>query len=67
MCEFYCPVDALYVASQADALVEVDEDALVAAGLLGSYGEDVGWGKGRTSAAQKEMSAYYFPPLRSAG
>jgi hypothetical protein len=29
MCELYCPVDALYVAPQADALVEVDEDALV--------------------------------------
>jgi formate hydrogenlyase subunit 6/NADH:ubiquinone oxidoreductase subunit I len=67
ICELYCPVDALYVASQADALVEVDEDALVTAGLLGSYREDVGWGKGRTSADGKEMSAYYFPPLRSAG
>ena len=64
MCELYCPVDALYVAPQADALVEVVEDALVAAGLLGSYREDVGWGKGRTPAAKNEMSAYYFPRLR---
>jgi formate hydrogenlyase subunit 6/NADH:ubiquinone oxidoreductase subunit I len=65
MCELYCPVDALYVAPQADALVEVDEDALVATGLLGSYREDMGWGRGRTPAAKKEMSAYYFPSLRN--
>ena len=64
MCELSCPVDALYVAPQVDALVEVDEDALVSAGLLGSYREDVGWGKGRTPTAKDEMSAYYFPSLR---
>jgi len=64
MCELYCPVDALYVALQVDALVEVNEDALVASGLLGSYREDMGWGKGRIPAAKNEMSAYYFPRLR---
>jgi|GEM_PF-4938863 len=50
-----------------DEAITMPINALVTAGLLGSYREDVGWGKGRTSAAGKEMSAYYFPPLRSAG
>ena len=63
MCELYCPVDALYVAPQADELVEVDEQTLIENGLLGSYREDIGWGKGRTPGASKEMSAYYFPLL----
>jgi ferredoxin len=39
MCELYCPVDALYVAPQADAAAAVSEPAVIAAGLLGSYRE----------------------------
>ncbi|HLH94423.1 MAG TPA: ferredoxin family protein [Xanthobacteraceae bacterium] len=37
MCELYCPTDALYVAPDADSTAFVDEQALVAGGLLGSY------------------------------
>jgi NAD-dependent dihydropyrimidine dehydrogenase PreA subunit len=36
MCELYCPVDALYVAPQAEATAIVSEPAVVASGLLGS-------------------------------
>jgi NAD-dependent dihydropyrimidine dehydrogenase PreA subunit len=37
MCELYCPVDALYVAPQAEAAAAVSERAVIANGLLGSY------------------------------
>lgn len=67
MCELYCPVDALYVDPNADESVPVDEKTLVEAGLLGSYREDVGWGRGRTPAASKEKSANYYPLMQSAG
>ncbi len=63
MCELYCPVDALYVAPEVDPLPAVDEGALIAAGLLGSYRKDVGWGKGRTPQAQEDAS-YQFNDLR---
>ncbi|MEH2409324.1 4Fe-4S binding protein [Nostoc sp.] len=65
MCELYCPVDALYVDPNADESVPVDENTLVAAGLLGSYRKNVGWGKGRTPAAKTEKSAYYYPVMQS--
>jgi len=43
MCEAWCPEDAMYVSPHADAPVQVDEDALVQAGLLGSYRRQIGW------------------------
>ena len=52
MCELYCPVDALYVAPNADESVSVSEAELVARGLLGSYRKDVGWSRGRIAIAQ---------------
>lgn len=65
MCELYCPVDALYVAPQVDPIsVLLDESELEADGLLGSYRQEVGWGKGRTSGAQRDAS---FQVLRAAG
>lgn len=58
MCEVYCPVDALYVAPETDQPVEINEDAIAASGLLGSYRDVVGWGKGRTPGASKDKSYY---------
>ena len=43
MCEAWCPEDAMYVAPNADGPTEVDEAALVNAGLLGSYRRQIGW------------------------
>jgi NAD-dependent dihydropyrimidine dehydrogenase PreA subunit len=51
LCEAYCPVDALYVAPQAYEHVAVDEESLVAQGLLGSYRRALGWGPGRNPGA----------------
>jgi NAD-dependent dihydropyrimidine dehydrogenase PreA subunit len=42
MCELYCPVDALYVAPDAECTVPVSEAAVESSGLLGSY-RGVGW------------------------
>ena len=55
MCELYCPVDALYVAPDAEARVPVDEEELERRGLLGGYREKVGWGPGRKPVAQHEF------------
>jgi NAD-dependent dihydropyrimidine dehydrogenase PreA subunit len=60
LCELYCPVDALFVAPQADESVAVNEEMLVQSGLLGTYRKRLGWGSGRTSAAQVEQSAKFF-------
>ena len=56
MCEVYCPADAMYVAPNADASVEVNEAELAASGLLGSYRRAVGWGPKRTSGASVDAT-----------
>ncbi|WP_341529788.1 ferredoxin family protein [Nostoc sp. UHCC 0302] len=60
MCELYCPVDALFVAPQADESVPVDEETLIEAGLLGGYRETVGWKPGGIPAGLREQSAQMF-------
>ena len=42
MCELYCPVDAIYVAPDAERVTQVSEQRVVADGLLGSYRHN-GW------------------------
>ena len=54
LCEAYCPADALFVAAEAHRRVEVNEDDLIARGLLGQYRRNLGWGK---SGATKERLA----------
>jgi hypothetical protein len=56
MCEVYCPADAMYVAPNADASVEVNEAALAAGGLLGSYRRAVGWGPKRSPGAAADAT-----------
>lgn len=58
MCEAYCPVDALYVSPQADIHVPIDEDELIATGLLGSWRETIGWGPGRTRLAEIDTTPF---------
>ena len=55
MCELYCPVDALYVSPHLDVVVEIEEQAVEEAGLLGGYREKVGWGPGRKPVSQHEF------------
>jgi len=63
MCELYCPANALFVAPQADESVEVDEQALIEAGLLGAYREVLGWNPGGTPAGLREQSGKMFRGL----
>lgn len=64
MCELYCPVDALYVAPDAEGAMPASEPELEEAGLLGGYREKVGWGKGRRPVAAHE---YLIQLSRRAG
>ncbi|WP_438445698.1 4Fe-4S dicluster domain-containing protein [Gorillibacterium sp. sgz5001074] len=64
MCELYCPVDALYVAPHAEQEIAVAESELDSAGLLGSYREGVGWGKGRVSTASSDASFLMYKAMR---
>lgn len=43
LCELYCPGDALYVSPLKEGLEGVKEEAVVAAGLMGSYRRALGW------------------------
>lgn len=61
MCELYCPVDALYVAPEAELERAVDEAELGDRGLLGSYREAVGWGTGRLPGASRDQSFRLLP------
>jgi ferredoxin len=45
MCELYCPADAIYVAPDCDPGPPADPAAIAAAGLLGQYRRDSGWGE----------------------
>jgi NAD-dependent dihydropyrimidine dehydrogenase PreA subunit len=45
-CEAHCPVDALFVAVEAHAHVDVDEAVLERSGHLGSYRRALGWAQG---------------------
>jgi ferredoxin len=53
MCEANCPVDALYVAPEFDRDVAVDEEQLIAAGLLGGFRHNWGLAPGETPNSAK--------------
>lgn len=61
MCEVYCPVDALYVAPNAEAPTAVEEAAL--GGLLGSYRNAIGWTKGGRARRASDLSFKLLTPL----
>lgn len=56
MCELYCPEDALFVAPLADRRASPAELARFASADSGSYRRAVGWGRGRRSTADEDMS-----------
>ncbi len=64
MCELYCPVDALYVAPESDQPSTVNEDELAATGLLGSYRQNIGWGKKQTTAAKQDQTFQLLKQIR---
>ena len=64
MCEAYCPVDALYVAPEAERPVPVDEEQLSSSGLLGSYRAAVGWGIRRKPGAGADQTFRVLEAVR---
>jgi NAD-dependent dihydropyrimidine dehydrogenase PreA subunit len=64
-CEANCPVDALFVAPQTHPQPPTsaahDEDELQAVGLLGSYREKIGWGRGRTPGSLRAVGPALSP------
>lgn len=62
-CEAYCPADALFVAPLATPVPAHsplrDTDALTAAGLLGGYRRELGWGKGRALGARTAVGPQF--------
>lgn len=75
LCEAYCPVDALFVAAEAHRRVEVDEEDLIAKGLLGQYRRNLGWGKTisskerlvRLKELKDDIDAHPYPGLKIPG
>lgn len=60
MCEAYCPVDALYVAPQGEVSVQVDEQELIASGLLGSWRAEIGWNPGAEDTMAERDTTPFF-------
>jgi len=60
MCEAYCPVDALYVAPQAERLVGVDEGELISSGLLGSWRAEIGWSTNSAATMAERDTTPFF-------
>lgn len=54
LCELYCPVDALYVATDPEGATGVTESEIERAGLFGSYARALGWNKGREGGADRD-------------
>ncbi|MCV7424034.1 ferredoxin family protein [Mycobacterium yunnanensis] len=62
-CEAYCPTDALFVAPltapAAGGSPHRDAHGLEAAGLLGGYRRELGWGGGRPLGARTAVGPEY--------
>ena len=56
LCELYCPTDALYVSPLKDERETVDEGALIALGLLGSYRRALGWRGIKAAGSDGDLS-----------
>jgi len=54
LCEIYCPVDALYVATDPEHATGMTEAEVERAGLFGSYARALGWKKGREGGTDRD-------------
>jgi NAD-dependent dihydropyrimidine dehydrogenase PreA subunit len=66
MCELYCPADALYVASDCEAPELLDAAQIEAAGLLGQFRRDHGWGEWAGDPRYKNQHWYMGEVFRRA-
>ncbi|MFA9438987.1 4Fe-4S dicluster-binding protein [Uliginosibacterium sp. sgz301328] len=58
LCELYCPVDALYVAPQAEARVPIDAAAIETGGQLGGYVRAMGWRRGKPGGTENDPTRH---------
>jgi NAD-dependent dihydropyrimidine dehydrogenase PreA subunit len=56
LCELYCPVDAIYVSPRLGPEQALDQQAIIDAGLLGSYRRALGWAPGKPAGAAGDLS-----------
>jgi NAD-dependent dihydropyrimidine dehydrogenase PreA subunit len=56
LCELYCLVDALYVSPLRERREAVDEQTLIARGLLGSYRRALGWRGIKAAGTESDLS-----------
>jgi NAD-dependent dihydropyrimidine dehydrogenase PreA subunit len=56
LCELYCPADALYVSPLKDGIEGVDEETVVASGLMGSYRRMLGWRGIKAGGSEGDLS-----------
>jgi NAD-dependent dihydropyrimidine dehydrogenase PreA subunit len=66
MCELYCTADALFVASDCERSESVDEAQIVAAGLLGQFRRDHGWGEWAQDPRYRNQHWYMAEVFRRA-
>ena len=67
MCELYCPTDALYVSPLAHETEAVDEAALDARALLGSYARELGWRAAKPAGTAQDPTFRFRSQLRASG
>ncbi|MGB6448945.1 MAG: ferredoxin family protein [Xanthobacteraceae bacterium] len=60
LCELYCAVNALYVSPLVDRRERVNEQELIAAGLLGSVRRAMGWNAGRPGGTDQDLTHRLF-------
>jgi len=66
MCELYCQPDALFVASNADRPEKIDEQTVIASGLLGQYRRDSGWDEWAADPKYRNQQWYMREVFRRA-
>jgi NAD-dependent dihydropyrimidine dehydrogenase PreA subunit len=66
MCELYCPADALFVASDCHQPESVNEQEVVASGLLGQFRRDHGWDEWAADPHYKNQHWYMGEVFRRA-
>jgi NAD-dependent dihydropyrimidine dehydrogenase PreA subunit len=66
MCELYCPADALFVSSDCHHPESVNEQEIVASGLLGQFRRDHGWDEWAADPRYKNQHWYMGEVFRRA-
>ena len=58
LCEIYCPVDALFVAPNAERPTGIGEAEVAERGLFGSYARALGWKRGKAAGTEHDPTIH---------